>query len=122
MAHKSKEWYLTGNCTLPDGRTIYFNGKTNAVSSNQAHFNLCWDIKSCFNVKEFVNPVITDCGTFNSSMFLARRATPYPIKYYADKERKEEIEVVRKPGGCATEAYGEEGEEIVDLNDPNYRI
>lgn len=117
MSRKVKEWLIRGHCNLPNGKTIYFYGKTSAVSSTQAHFNLCWDIKRCFNIEEMVSPIIKECTVFTSSDFLARRFSPNILKYYEDKEGKIEIAVERKPSACASSVYGEEGEEIVDLSE-----
>lgn len=115
MANRRKDWLLSGTCVLPNGNTIYFFGQTNAVSSSQAHFNLCWDIKRCFNVEDMVNPVISLCTVFTSSNHIMRRVTPSTIKYYDDAARKCEILITRKPSQCASSIYGEEGEQIVDL-------
>ena len=116
MSRGIKEWLLRGHCYLPTGKTIYFFGKTMAVSSSQAHFNLCWDIKGCFNIQAMVSPELTQCSTFTSSDFIARRVAPSTIKYFEDKEGKIEIPVQRKEHACASSVYGEEGEEIVDLD------
>lgn len=116
MANRLKERLLRGYCDLHTGR-IYFYGKTSAVSDNQAHFNLCWDIKRCFKIDYMVNPVITECSTFSSSTYLARRVAPSEIRYFSDSKHKEEIKVVREHRGrCASSYYGEEGEEIVDID------
>lgn len=115
MANRRKDWLLSGGCVLPNGEKIYFFGQTNAVSSSQAHFNLCWDIKRCFNVDEMVNPEISMCTVFTSSNHIMRRVTPGNLKYFKDVERKQEILVERKPSQCASSVFGDEGEEIVDL-------
>lgn len=116
MANKRKDWLLSGVCVLPNGETIHFFGQTNAVSPSQAHFNLCWDIKRCFNIDEMVNPILSLCTVFTSSNHIMRRVTPSNIKYFKDIERKQEIVVKRRASQCASSIYGEEGEEIIDFN------
>lgn len=116
MTNRRKDWLLSGVCILPNDEVIHFFGQTNAVSQSQAHFNLCWDIKKCFNVDESVSPILSLCTVFKSSNNIMRRVTPSNIKYFKDAQRKEEIVVKRRTSQCASSIYGEEGEEIIDFD------
>lgn len=113
--NRQKERLVSGYCDLPAGR-IYFYGKTTSVSENQAHFNVCGDIKRCFDIDTVVSPVLTMCRTFSSSDFILRRVSPNDIEYYSDKDKKNKIDVVRKRKTTIEDMYGEDGEEIVDID------